>query len=296
MRWMATAIALATRTRALSIPNPNIGCVIIKDGRVVGRGWTQPGGRPHAEAMALAQVGARAQGATAYVSLEPCAHTSPRGPSCAGLLATAGVARVVVALTDPDPRTNGKGIATLNAAGIEVQSGVMAGEASASMAGWLMQHREGRPFVTLKLATSLDGCIAASSGESQWITGETARAHGHLIRAQSNLIIVGRGTYEADHPRLDVRIGGLEARSPERAILGRNGAAPEGWLADYPVPSNLGALRHRDSVLHVRGCAPQARAGGHQAGDDPPHKFRAQRQSGCFARASDGHARARRPR
>ena len=231
MRWMATAIALATRTRALSIPNPNIGCVIIKDGRVVGRGWTQPGGRPHAEAMALDQAGADAHGATAYVSLEPCAHTSPRGPSCAGLLSTAGVARVVVALTDPDPRTNGKGIAALNAAGIEVQSGVMASEASASMAGWLMQHRERRPFVTLKLATSLDGCIAAPSGQSQWITGEAARAHGHLIRARSNLIIVGRGTYEADHPRLDVRIVGLEARSPERAILGRNGAAPEGWLA-----------------------------------------------------------------
>ena len=231
MRWMATAIALATRTRALSIPNPNIGCVIVKNGRVVGRGWTQPGGRPHAEAMALAQAGARAQGATAYVSLEPCAHTSPRGPSCADLLCEAGLARVVVALTDPDPRTNGKGIATLNAAGIEVQSGVMAGEASASMAGWLMQHREARPFVTLKLATSLDGCIATGSGQSQWITGEAARAHGHLIRAQSNLIIVGRGTYEADHPRLDVRLHGLEVPSPERAILSRGGATPPGWTA-----------------------------------------------------------------
>jgi diaminohydroxyphosphoribosylaminopyrimidine deaminase / 5-amino-6-(5-phosphoribosylamino)uracil reductase len=230
-RWLASAIALGSRTRGLSVPNPNVGCVIVKDGRVVGRGWTQPSGRPHAEAMALGEAGQKAGGATAYVSLEPCAHASPRGPSCAGLLIEAGVGKVVTALTDPDPRTNGNGVAALKATGIAVQTGIMAQEAAASMAGWLMQQREGRAFVTLKLATSLDGCIALASGESQWITGEAARAHGHMIRAQSNLIIVGQGTYQADHPRLDVRISGLEARSPKRAILGRSSAVPDGWLA-----------------------------------------------------------------
>ena len=228
---MAVAIGLAGRGRANTMPNPNVGCIIVKNGRVVGRGWTQPGGRPHAEAMALDQAGADAHGATVYVSLEPCAHASPRGPSCAGLLSTAGVARVVVAMTDPDPRTNGKGIAELKAVGIKVQTGVMAEAASASMAGWLMQHSHKRPFITLKLATSLDGAIATGSGQSQWITGEAARAHGHLTRAHSNLIIVGRGTYEADQPRLDVRLAGLEERSPERAILSRGDATPAGWTA-----------------------------------------------------------------
>lgn len=228
-RLMAAAIALGARGRALSLPNPNVGCLIVKDGRIIGRGWTQAGGRPHAEAMALAEAGAQAQGATAYVSLEPCAHASPRGPSCAGLLVIAGIARVVVARTDPDPRTNGKGIAALVAAGVAVKTDVMRREASASMAGWLMQLDQKRPFVTLKLATSLDGCIATAAGESQWITGEAARAHGHMIRSRNNLIVIGRGTYEADRPRLDVRLAGLEARSPARAILSKRLDAPEGW-------------------------------------------------------------------
>lgn len=226
---MAVAIALGERGRALSLPNPNVGCVIVKDGRIIGRGWTQAGGRPHAEAMALAEAGVQAHGATAYVSLEPCAHASPRGPSCAGLLTIAGIARVVIGRTDPDPRTNGKGIAALEGAGISVKSGVMADAASTSMAGWLMQMAHKRPFVTLKLATSLDGCIATANGQSHWITGEAARAHGHMIRSRSNLIIVGRGTYEADSPRLDVRLAGLEARSPARAILSAKGETPHGW-------------------------------------------------------------------
>jgi diaminohydroxyphosphoribosylaminopyrimidine deaminase / 5-amino-6-(5-phosphoribosylamino)uracil reductase len=226
---MAVAIALGGRSRALSQPNPNVGCLIVKDGRTIGRGWTQPGGRPHAEAMALAEAGRQAHGATAYVSLEPCAHASPRGPSCAGLLAMAGIARVIIGRTDPDPRTNGKGIAALEGAGISVKSDVMVEAASGCMAGWLMQMAAKRPFVTLKLATSLDGCIATPSGQSQWITGETARAHGHMIRSRSNLIIVGRGTYDADAPRLDVRLAGLEARSPVRAILSTHSEAPQGW-------------------------------------------------------------------
>jgi diaminohydroxyphosphoribosylaminopyrimidine deaminase / 5-amino-6-(5-phosphoribosylamino)uracil reductase len=229
LRLMAVAIALGSRTRAASLPNPNVGCVIVKEGRVIGRGWTQPGGRPHAEAMALAEAGTQAHGATAYVSLEPCAHASPRGPSCAGLLTIAGIARVVIGLTDPDMRTNGKGIAALKASGIDVQSGVMADEASASMAGWLMQMAEKRPFVMLKLATSLDGCIATADSQSQWITGEAARAHGHMIRSRSNLIIVGRCTYDADAPCLDVRLAGLEARSPDRAILTHSAITPDDW-------------------------------------------------------------------
>jgi diaminohydroxyphosphoribosylaminopyrimidine deaminase / 5-amino-6-(5-phosphoribosylamino)uracil reductase len=228
-RLMRLAIALGERSRALSLPNPNVGCVIVKDGRIIGRGWTQAGGRPHAEAMALAQAGAAAHSATAYVSLEPCAHASPRGPSCAGLLVIAGIARVVIGRTDPDPRTNGKGIAALESAGIRVERDVMVEAASASMAGWLMQIAQKRPFVTLKLATSLDGCIATAGGESQWITGEAARAHGHMTRSRSNLIIVGRRTYDADAPRLDVRLEGLEARLPARAVLSKDGETPQGW-------------------------------------------------------------------
>ncbi|MEK6636716.1 MAG: bifunctional diaminohydroxyphosphoribosylaminopyrimidine deaminase/5-amino-6-(5-phosphoribosylamino)uracil reductase RibD [Pseudomonadota bacterium] len=226
---MAVAIALGGRSCALSQPNPNVGCVIVKAGRIIGRGWTQPGGRPHAEAMALAEAGAEAHGATAYVSLEPCAHASPRGPSCAGLLTIAGIARVVIGRTDPDPRTNGKGIAALKAAGVSVDSDVMVDAASASMAGWLMQMAQKRPFITLKLATSLDGCIATVSGQSQWITSEAARAHGHVMRSRSNLIIIGRGTYDADTPKLDVRLAGVEARSPVRAILSTKGETPQGW-------------------------------------------------------------------
>jgi diaminohydroxyphosphoribosylaminopyrimidine deaminase / 5-amino-6-(5-phosphoribosylamino)uracil reductase len=228
-RLMAVAIALGARGRALSLPNPNVGCVIVKDGRIIGRGWTQAGGRPHAEAMALAEAGAQAHGATAYVSLEPCAHASPRGPSCAGLLVMAGIARVVIGRTDPDPRTNGKGIAALEGAGISVKRDVMVDKASASMTGWLTQMAQKRPFVTLKLATSLDGCIATADGQSQWITCDAARAHGHVIRSRSNLIIVGRNTYNADAPRLDVRLAGLEARSSARAILSTRSETPQGW-------------------------------------------------------------------
>jgi diaminohydroxyphosphoribosylaminopyrimidine deaminase/5-amino-6-(5-phosphoribosylamino)uracil reductase len=227
---MAAAIALSGRTQALTAPNPNVGCIVMQAGRIVGRGWTQPGGRPHAEAIALAQAGEAARGATAYVTLEPCAHESPRGPTCADSLIAAGVSRVVIALTDPDPRTNGQGIARLQAAGIEVVAGVLANDARRAMAGWLMQHHASRPFITLKLAASLDGCIALASGESKWITGDAARAHGHLERARTNMILVGGETGRADAPRLNVRLPGLEARSPARALLTRGAAAP-GWMA-----------------------------------------------------------------
>ena len=225
---MGAAIALAGRARGRTHPNPEVGCVIVARGRVVGRGWTQPGGRPHAEAMALAEAGDEAAGADIYVTLEPCAHTSPRGPACADLLVAARPARVVAALGDPDPRTNGQGFDRLRAAGIAVTSGVRAAEARRTMAGFLTRQRLGRPHVTLKLATSLDGQIALASGESRWITGEAARAHAHLERSRANAILVGRGTLEADAPKLDVRLAGLEDRSPRRALLSR-GAAPEGW-------------------------------------------------------------------
>jgi diaminohydroxyphosphoribosylaminopyrimidine deaminase/5-amino-6-(5-phosphoribosylamino)uracil reductase len=216
---MASAIALAGRGRGLSAPNPNVGCVIVRDGRVVGRGWTQRGGRPHAEAMALAEAGEAAKGATAYVTLEPCAHESERGPACADGLIRAGIGRCVNALVDPDPRTNGKGLALMRAAGIVVESGILDAAARAAMAGWLSRVERQRPYVTLKLATSLDGCIAMASGESRWITGPAARAHGHVERSRSNAILVGRGTFEADRPSLDVRLPGLEGQNPARILL-----------------------------------------------------------------------------
>lgn len=256
-RYMGVALALAERGRARTNPNPNVGCVMVRRGTVVGRGWTQPGGRPHAEAMALAEAGDDAKGATAYVTLEPCAHESRRGPACTDSLIAAGVSRVVIALTDPDARTNGKGIARLQAAGIEVEAGLMVREAARSMAGWLMQLQHGRPFVTLKLATSLDGCVARADGESKWITGDAARAHGHLERSRSNMILVGRGTFDADEPKLDVRLAGLEARSPARALLSTS-EAPEGWLG-LSKPEQISGLSHVQYLM-VEGGAQAASA------------------------------------
>jgi len=226
---MAEAIALGERGRGRSAPNPNVGCVIVRDEEAVGRGWTQAGGRPHAEAVALEQAGEAARGATVYVTLEPCAHESARGPACADLLAAAAPARVVAALGDPDPRTDGDGFARLRAAGIAVEIGPGAEGAARSMAGFLTRIRLGRPHVTLKLALSIDSMIAAANGESRWITGEEARADVHRERARADMVLVGRGTFEADAPRLDVRLAGLEDRSPRRALLTR-GEAPEGWI------------------------------------------------------------------
>lgn len=251
------AIALSERGRPASAPNPNVGCVIVAEGRVVGRGWTQPGGRPHAEAMALAAAGDAARGATAYVSLEPCAHASVRGPCCAHELIGADIARIVVAVRDPDPRTDGVGIAMLRLAGREVVEDVLAGEARAAMAPWWSRVTRGRPHVTLKLATSLDGCIALADGTSRWITGDRARAHGHLERARHQAILVGRGTLDADAPKLDVRLPGLEERSPKKLLLTRGGT-PEGWTA-VASPESLDSLAGVDSVL-VEGGAGAASA------------------------------------
>jgi diaminohydroxyphosphoribosylaminopyrimidine deaminase/5-amino-6-(5-phosphoribosylamino)uracil reductase len=225
---MGEALALGNDARGQSAPNPNVGCVIVSGGKIVGRGATAAGGRPHAEAVALKQAGKKAQGATVYVTLEPCAHDSPRGPACTDLLLQAKPARVVMALKDPDGRTTGKGIARLRKGGIEVKLGVGRDEAKRSLAGWLTRLELGRPRITLKLALSIDGKIALPSGESKWITGEDARRHVHRERAHSDMILVGRGTYIADQPQLDVRLPGLEERSPRRALLTR-GEAVDGW-------------------------------------------------------------------
>lgn len=237
--WLAAAARLAARGRPLSRPNPAVGCLIVKHGRVIGRGWTQPGGRPHAEAIALAQAGEDARGATVYVTLEPCAHASERGPACADLLTRAAPARVVVGVEDPDPRTAGAGIARLAAHGID--SAVLPSAAArASLAGYLMQHREGRPHVTLKLALSDDGFISPGHGETRWLTSLAARAHVHAHRAQADAIIVGGATWRTDSPRLDVRLAGLEGRSPRRLVLTR-GPVPEGVTA-IGSPRDIAAL------------------------------------------------------
>jgi diaminohydroxyphosphoribosylaminopyrimidine deaminase / 5-amino-6-(5-phosphoribosylamino)uracil reductase len=216
---MRHALGLARRGLGRVAPNPAVGCVIVStDGRVVGRGWTQPGGRPHAETVALAQAGAAARGATVYVTLEPCSHHG-QTPPCAEALVRAGVASVVVALEDPDPRVNGKGVAMLRDAGIDVQVGVEKKAAAELNEGFFRRIKDGRPLVTLKIAQSLDGRIATSSGESKWITGEEARRFGHLLRAQHDAILVGIGTALADDPELTSRLPGLEQFSPMRVVL-----------------------------------------------------------------------------
>ncbi|MCB1331503.1 MAG: bifunctional diaminohydroxyphosphoribosylaminopyrimidine deaminase/5-amino-6-(5-phosphoribosylamino)uracil reductase RibD [Maritimibacter sp.] len=217
---MAHALTLGRRGLGNTWPNPAVGCVIVKDGRITGRGWTQPGGRPHAEVVALAQAGTAARGATAYVTLEPCAHHG-KTPPCAEALVAAGIARVVVALTDPDPRVNGQGLARLRAAGVAVTEGVLAEAARIDQAGFLSRVTRGRPYVTLKLASSFDGRIATASGESQWITGPEARRHVHALRLRHDAVMVGAGTARDDDPGLTVR--GLGARhQPVRVVLSRH--------------------------------------------------------------------------
>ena len=245
--FMAAALALGEEARGTTAPNPNVGCIVVANGGVVGRGATQPGGRPHAEAVALAEASAAARGATLYTTLEPCAHVSPRGPACAAAVIAAGVARVCVAMQDPDPRTAGGGIARMRDAGIRVDLGEGAAEAARSMAGFLARLAKGRPYVTLKLAVSIDGRIALADGRSRWITGPDARAHGHLQRARSDAILVGRGTFDADAPRLDVRLPGLEHRSPRRVLL-TTGTAPPGWIA-IGAPGGIVGLQDVNDLL-----------------------------------------------
>ncbi|ANC91061.1 bifunctional diaminohydroxyphosphoribosylaminopyrimidine deaminase/5-amino-6-(5-phosphoribosylamino)uracil reductase RibD [Azospirillum humicireducens] len=218
---MRAALSLAARGLGRTWPNPAVGCVLVRDGAVIGRGWTQPGGRPHAEAEALTRVRdlpGGAEGATAYVTLEPCNHYG-KTPPCALALVEAKVARVVVACQDPDPRVAGGGLARLRDAGIEVVTGVCEAEALALNEGFFNRITLGRPLVTLKVASTLDGRIATRTGESQWITGPTARAWGHRLRAGHDAILVGIGTALADDPELSCRLPGLEDRSPVRVVV-----------------------------------------------------------------------------
>lgn len=218
---MRAALALARRSLGCTWPNPAVGCVIVRDGRILVRGRTREGGRPHAEADAIAQAaeaGLSLTGATAYVTLEPCSHHG-RTPPCADALVAAVISRVVSALEDPDPRVSGEGHARLKAAGLSVEIGEGRAEAAEINAGFLLRVREGRPLFHLKLAGSLDGRIATASGESKWITGEGARRDGHRLRATHDAILVGAATAAADDPELTCRLPGLGVRSPVRIVL-----------------------------------------------------------------------------
>jgi diaminohydroxyphosphoribosylaminopyrimidine deaminase/5-amino-6-(5-phosphoribosylamino)uracil reductase len=236
LEHMAAALSLAARNLGQVWPNPAVGCVVVDaDGHVVGRGFTQPGGRPHAETEALAMAGMRARGGTAYVTLEPCAHHG-KTPPCAEALIAAGIARCVAAIKDPDPRVSGGGLAKLRKAGIAVETGVLADQATALNIGFLTRIKAGRPFVALKLATSLDGRIATRAGQSRWITGEAARAFGHRLRATHDAIAVGSGTVLADDPELTCRLAGLEHRSPVRLVFDRRGRIPTSAKVMSEVP------------------------------------------------------------
>jgi diaminohydroxyphosphoribosylaminopyrimidine deaminase/5-amino-6-(5-phosphoribosylamino)uracil reductase len=228
--WMAIALAQARRALGRVWPNPAVGCVIVRDGVLLAAAHTRPGGRPHAETEAIAEAraaghAAALRGATAYVTLEPCSHHG-RTPPCAEALIAAGIARVVSAVGDPDPRVSGRGLALLRQAGIAVEEGVGAAAAAEINAGFFLQVREGRPLVTLKLATSLDGRIATASGESRWITGAAARARGHLLRATHDAVLVGIGTALADDPELTCRLPGMADRSPVRIVLDSSARLP----------------------------------------------------------------------
>lgn len=217
-RFMAAAIRLSRRNLGLTATNPSVGTLIVSNGVIVGRGVTAPGGRPHAEPQALAEAGPLAAGATAYVTLEPCAHHG-RTPPCAEALVAAGVARVVAAASDPDPRVSGRGYALLRAAGVEVVEGVLAQAAEDALAGYLARSRLKRPEVTLKLALSSDGMIGRRGAGQVAITGAVSRRQVHAMRAESDAILVGIGTALADDPELTCRLPGLEARSPARIVL-----------------------------------------------------------------------------
>jgi len=227
---MRAALALASRGLGRVAPNPAVGCILVREdlgqnGLIVGRGWTQPGGRPHAETQALAQAGDLSRGAHAYVTLEPCNHQGQTGP-CTDALIDAGVDQVTVALEDPDPRVSGTGLQRLSDAGVRVRTGLLSDEARRLNAGFLSLIERGRPWVTLKTATTLDGAIASRTGKSKWITGVAARNRGHLLRAQNDAILTGIGTVRDDDPALTCRLKGLEDRSPTRVIVDTRGELP----------------------------------------------------------------------
>ncbi|KEP71432.1 5-amino-6-(5-phosphoribosylamino)uracil reductase [Thioclava dalianensis] len=249
-RFMQLALALAGRGLGSVWPNPAVGCVLVREGRIVGRGWTQPGGRPHAEVRALQQAGDEARGATAYVTLEPCAHYG-KTPPCASALIAAGVARVVSAMEDPDPRVHGGGHQMLRDAGIAVSVGVMESEARALQAGFLTRITSGRPWISLKLATSFDGRIATASGESQWISGPQARAHVHALRARFDAVMVGGGTARADDPLLTVR-SFTPLHQPLRVVASQGLDLPRGRLAGSLGQAPLWLLHGPDAPEEAR--------------------------------------------
>ncbi|MEI7871413.1 MAG: bifunctional diaminohydroxyphosphoribosylaminopyrimidine deaminase/5-amino-6-(5-phosphoribosylamino)uracil reductase RibD [Alphaproteobacteria bacterium] len=255
---MRAALALARRSLGRTWPNPAVGCVIVRDGRVIARGRTRDGGRPHAEADAIASAHEPLKGATVYVTLEPCAHHG-KTPPCADALIASGVSRVVSAIEDPDPRVKGQGHARLVAAGIAVEVGEAAAAATEINVGFFLRVKEGRPLFHLKLASSLDGRIATASGESKWITGEAARADGHRLRSLHDAILVGAGTVEADDPDLTCRLPGLGAYSPDRIVLdSKAGLSATSKLATTAktIPVLLfhaGAEASRVEQLHHRG-------------------------------------------
>jgi diaminohydroxyphosphoribosylaminopyrimidine deaminase/5-amino-6-(5-phosphoribosylamino)uracil reductase len=269
---MRAALQLAARGLGNVAPNPAVGCVIVKQDRVVARGWTGRGGRPHAETEALARAGEGARGATAYVTLEPCAHHGET-PPCAEALVSAGISRCLVAAPDPDSRVDGRGIAVLRAAGIEVEEGLYRDEAEDLNAGFLLTRREGRPLITLKLAASLDGRIACANGDSRWVTGDLARRHVHAQRARHDAVMVGSGTALADDPRLDVRLPGLETSRPWRVVL-------DGGLRLPPAHDVVSRARDHRSCLLV----------GNDVGED---RLRPYRDAGMevigVARGDEGH-------
>ncbi|WP_372930422.1 bifunctional diaminohydroxyphosphoribosylaminopyrimidine deaminase/5-amino-6-(5-phosphoribosylamino)uracil reductase RibD [Methyloceanibacter sp.] len=258
---MAQALRLASRGLGLAWPNPAVGAVVVTpSGEIAGRGWTAPGGRPHAEAIALNHAGAKAEGSTVYVTLEPCAHESVRGMACTDALLEAKPKHIVIGLRDPDPRTAGAGIERLRAAGIEVTEGVLPEEVARVTLGHLMRVAEGRPAVTLKLAVGADGLVPEGDGKPVWVTGPEARAHAHLLRARHDVILVGRGTVVTDNPALTCRLPGMAWRSPIRAVLdGRLRTPPDATLFDdIMVPVWLlcaaGVDQPNAELLHDRGA------------------------------------------
>ncbi|MDX2156915.1 MAG: bifunctional diaminohydroxyphosphoribosylaminopyrimidine deaminase/5-amino-6-(5-phosphoribosylamino)uracil reductase RibD [Hyphomicrobiaceae bacterium] len=217
---MAIAVRMARRGLGTTAPNPSVGAVIVDEatGEVISRGWTQPGGRPHAEKEALRRAGERARGKTMYVTLEPCAHTG-RVPTCADAMVASGLKRVVCAIPDPNPIVSGRGFAQLRSAGIEVDVGYLADEARWVTLGHILRQTEERPFVQLKMALDMRGRVAAGDGAPVWVTGPEARAYAHLLRARADAILVGAGTVIADDPELTCRLPGLDHRSPDRIVL-----------------------------------------------------------------------------
>ena len=239
--YMGRALELARQARGRTWPNPMVGCVIVKDGRVLAEGFHAEAGQAHAEADALARASEPVDGATLYVNLEPCCHTRKRTPPCAQALIRAGIARVVIANIDPNPAVSGGGIALLREAGIEVITDILAEDGERLNEVFFHRQRSGLPFVHLKLASTLDGRIAMPDGQSQWITGEAARAHAHQLRAEHSAIAVGAGTLRTDNPRLTVRLPGFDRQQPQRIIFSRSGKLP----ADAHVFTDADAARTR---------------------------------------------------